>query len=410
MLHGTCTLLTVTMLVGPDPGTGAARARQVATDSVSGLEVVDVTSGWTRPEAGLADGLRADAWPGWMAARWRGTSVEAPGSRSVLLLQDGQRVVGAFVNQPGPMRWRSGLLGAMDLDLERVRGIGPLDHPVPSGGTQDRVLLVNGDRVEGFVEEISMERGVRIRDGGGQESGSWHTLGAVKAIELAERPADPDQAAGWTVWLDDGSRVRVDTWRLESDRLVLDGLRLPGAAASHQVDRTHVVALSSPDSALRPLADLRADAAMGPESGRLAPARLIASPGPWPLDLRPLRLCGPGRFAWDLPAGRWMLRATLSVPQDVQSMAGCQVRVLDANEERAVFKIGKDFHPQAIHIPCGSGSLVVEILTSDRSPVGGQVELRDALIHPIPDGSVEANGSRTTVPSAPAGPDDVDPR
>jgi hypothetical protein len=398
------------VVAGIDRAADVAGAQEVATDPLSRIEVLDATSGWTRPEDEMVDALGADNWPGWKAARWSAVGVDAPGSRSAMLLQDGQRVVGAFVNQPGPIRWRSGLLGTMDLDLERVRCVGPLDHPVQSGGAQDRVLLVNGDHLGGFVEEISMDRGVRLHDGSKRDSGSWHTLGAVKAVELAARPEAGVPRSSWTVWLDDGSRVTVDTWQVDQDRLVLDGLRLPGAAASHQVDRTHVVALSSPDSALRPLADLRADAAMGPESGRLAPARLIVSPGPWPLDLRPLRLCGPGRFAWDLPAGRWMLRATLSVPQDVQSMAGCQVRVLDANEERAVFKIGKDFHPQAIHIACGSGSLVVEILTSDRSPVGGQVELRDALIHPIPDGSVEANGSRTSVPSAPAGPDDVDPR
>lgn len=398
------------VMVGMDRAVDAAGVHQVATGEASWIEALDATGAWVRPGADLADGLNVDTWPGWMAARWSCEGVDAPGSRSVMRLQDGQRVVGAFVNQPGPVRWRSSLLGTLDLDLERVRGVGPLDHPVLPDGAQDRVLLVNGDRLEGFVEEISMDRGVRLHDGVNQEPGTWHALGAVKAIELATRPDAENRRAGWTVWLDDGSRVTVGAWRVDQDRVVLDGLQLPGVDRTRQVALEHVVAIARPDSVIRPLADLPVQASLGEASGRLAPARSITLVGIWPLDLGPVRLCGPGRFEWALPGEPWVLQAKLAVPAEVRPVAGCVIRGLDGDTEVFRIEVGTDFQPQAIRIPCRSGRVALEILTRDRSPVGGVVELQDALIHPMKDGSVEANGSRTSVPSAPAGPDGVDPR
>ncbi|MFM1830853.1 MAG: hypothetical protein RLZZ558_1193 [Planctomycetota bacterium] len=408
--HPIHALLAAAALASVGRPTHAARMQQADPGPATRLEALDATGAWTHPEATMADEPKVDAWPGWMAARWSGRSVEAPGSRSVMLLQDGQRVTGAFVNQPGPMRWRSGLLGTVDLDLERVRGIGPLDHRVQPGATQDRVLLVNGDHLEGFVEDISMDRGVRLHEVVNQDAGSWHALGAVKAIELAERPEDADHRAGWMVWLDDGSRVTMDTWRFEQDHVVLEGLRLPGMERTRQVARERVVAIARSDAAMRPLADLPVQVSLGETSGRLAAARVITPVGIWPLDLGPMRLCGPGRFEWTLPAGSWMLQATLVVPTEVRAVAGCTVRGLDGDQEMVRLEVNANFQPQVIRFPCRSGRASLEILTRDRSPVGGVVELRDALTHPMTGDAAGASGFRTSAPSAPDGRDGEDPR
>lgn len=122
----------------------------------------------------------------------------APGT---LVLTDGQRLAGRLADAPaadGRLRWEHPLFGTLDVDLERVRAVAfeaPwTDRPSP---VDDTITLVNGDRVQGFVEHIGPEI---VVDAGGSRSAI--AASRVASVELAN-PRAP--LGGPVVWLSDGS-------------------------------------------------------------------------------------------------------------------------------------------------------------------------------------------------------------
>ena len=149
-------------------------------------------------------------------------------------LDDGQRLSGEFESIGSELWWRHRELGSMQIDLERLAWIGPPALALVAPPTRDRLLLVNGDRVEGFVNALHADRGVEVETPGAAPgdapSRAWHDLGkAVAAIQLVPRG---HQASGWRLWLRDGSVIDVDHWQREGERVALRGCHLPGLAAS----------------------------------------------------------------------------------------------------------------------------------------------------------------------------------
>lgn len=154
--------------------------------------------------------IGSDAWPGWLAVDTRtGDRTPESDARSVLALDDGQRITGIFESSGHKLNWRSRDLGLTEIDLERVQWIGPPALATEVPPTRDRVVLLNGDRVDGFVNAIEPDRGVQVetQDSAPQAASRWIDLARTVSIQLAPRPR---AASGWRLWLRDGSVVDVD--------------------------------------------------------------------------------------------------------------------------------------------------------------------------------------------------------
>ena len=79
----------------------------------------------------------------------------APLSLGVIETVDGQRIPGTFRVVNGVAVWDHRWIGAIPIDLEQVSNLRMIaDRIAPQTADSDAVLLVNGDVVRGFVDEL----------------------------------------------------------------------------------------------------------------------------------------------------------------------------------------------------------------------------------------------------------------
>ena len=181
------------------------------------------------------------------------TDAAVPVRMGVLELVDGQRVVGSLTG-PGAeadadageagdagdvLRWRHAVLGEVSVPLERVAAMtlsGDGDEPDAGGAATDRVMLVNGDAIDGFVEGVTP--GAVSVIPGGIESGNAAVslpLERVAAVRLAN-PADDPPAGADLVHLDDSSRVLGRKLVIQDEHLKLTPTIAPQANAAEFPD------------------------------------------------------------------------------------------------------------------------------------------------------------------------------
>lgn len=227
-----------------------------------------------------------------------------------------------------PLVWRHERFGTLTFPLERVShavleprllsGAPQAAAALESPRTVDSVRLSNGDRVDGFVEEVGSEIVIE-RSGGGRAT---IPLARAATVTLGSEPV---RASGPTVWLADGSVVAVGKAASDGDEGRVT-LALPSTGSRSEADRGEKDA----GGASFQLVDLRAvvvDAGVltplallpmlsqTPTTDRpgAEPARVIwgeeaTSPGglvglPPVLSAADVVLPGPMSVRWSLPAG-----------------------------------------------------------------------------------------------------------
>lgn len=228
-----------------------------------------------------------------------------------LELTDGQRLPGrpGVVSEAGEqVVWMSDRFGELRIELDRVRRMvmRPTESARSGPRASDTVWLVNGDRLEGFVESVNpaqgaAESGLAIVI----ESGGSRTV--VPAAQIAEaRLANPATvAAGPVAWLADGTVVRLHAMTTDVPRSMF---RIVAAAMG---DRPGV--LLAPGDLLALAPDPRRFVPLGavPVASH-RPIGLVRRPGPMALlrDDQPAALGasdvlipGPMVVEWALPEG-----------------------------------------------------------------------------------------------------------
>lgn len=228
-----------------------------------------------------------------------------------LELTDGQRLPGrpGVVSEAGEqVVWMSDRFGELRIELDRVRRMvmRPTGSARSGAPAVDTLWLVNGDRLEGFVESVdpaagAAESGLAIVI----ESGGSRTV--VPSAQIAEaRLANPvSAAAGPVAWLTDGTVVRVNSLMTDVPRSMF---RLGAAAAG---DRPGV--LLAPGDLLALAPDPRRFMPLGtvPVAAH-RPIGLMRRPGPVAMlrDDQPAALGaadvlipGPMVVEWALPEG-----------------------------------------------------------------------------------------------------------
>jgi len=323
--------------------------------------------------------IGSSSWPAWQGLRLIDTHTRADNdSESVMTLDDGQRIVGRFESSLRELRWRSHELGSCAVDLERVVWIGPPTIALLAPPTTDRIMLVNGDHIDGFLSALEADRGVAIEipnpESPSIRTATWVELSKVASIQMVPHQT---QTPGWRIWLRDGGVVFVDAWQRLGDQVSLEGTHLPGISSSLSLAWRDIVAVQASNDCIQPLANQACVVTEVSDTPRLAPACALISQGTEPLDLRAIDLHGPGSFTMGVPAGDYNFQATIETPPQLVGKINCLVTILDG--EREMFKQHTDSASKPIHIHfhAQGKSLTVILSESQQGAFGAAIRLQD---------------------------------
>lgn len=313
-----------------------------------------------------------------------GAPSDAPG---MLEMQDGERLPGRLERAEEGVAWVHPWLGAMPVDLDRVRRLEIERPPRPRQGAAggdaapadaDLVLLANGDAVAGLVAEVSIDVLVEPLDGGEPRR---VPLERVRSIELARRPAAPGAIRLWTA---DGTVLDAESLRASGRDLL--ALRREGTAAASTRETTlflrEIDAVAWRPASILPLATRPVEvSALAAEDSRPPRSWL---PGPrigvdGALDAPPIELSGPARFAFAVPAGA-VLSAVALLPEPMRRFGDLELVAFDGGREvlRRRFS-GSDPGAELI-VPCASGVLVLELREGRHGPVQDVLRLLGAVV------------------------------
>lgn len=257
-----------------------------------------------------------------------------------LWFTDGQRLAG--IPRPGDvpadhLLWKHPVFGPLTLSLDRVSRIVLRRPSRPAAarprGPEDSILLVNGDRLSGFLSSFGLTLRVEV----GEETRELSSR-RVAEVELAN---PPEPMRGTVAWLADGSILRITSFQTSRTGEVV--LRPAVFAAEAGAGPGTLAAGEGSDQGVFPLADL---VAVVFDASRLVPLASLttASQAPsgnrrWtepiavaPADAAPLAaadiaLPGPMTVEWALPAGSRRFAGELELTPDQWPWGDCEVVV-----------------------------------------------------------------------------------
>lgn len=301
--------------------------------------------------------LRSEPITEFLALLPAGSMAAPTPSMGSLTLADGRRFIGTLAD-PGPaspdaIGWSHPSLGAIVVPLERIRslrfipGAPALASPAHAG--DDRITLVNGDILTGFVESIdAADPGAISLDLAGTRRDI--RLDRIASIDF---PALRTSAHGATLWLHDGSIVGAREFILSRTgemQILLDD---PGRSAPADAS----LALppgASPTAILIPAADL---AAIAFNEGELIALASLTPASQAPVEPRrwtdpascgaegllgacDLTIPGPMRIRWSLPDGAIRACARATLPPAMWMWGDCELIVSEHNAagERELFR------------------------------------------------------------------------
>lgn len=276
---------------------------------------------------------------------------ERPAAGPILELTDGQRFAGgpASSGEGETLAWSHPALGVLRFKLDQVLRIRlhegpwtPLAEPV----RDDLLILANGDRLVGFVEEIG-ETGLTFAPA--QGAPRELLFERVHEVHLAN-PAAESPTTGAVAWLRDGSVIacRLITTSRLGELTLHDTLQdseaqetpaeSPGSPAL-RLDDLLGVSFHIPGASLVPLATIPpAEQAPAPDR-RWTPPMEAVEPERAVLGAADLVLPGPMSVTWDLPAGAARFVAGVELPRQAWTWGDCEIVVAaDGAATRELFR------------------------------------------------------------------------
>lgn len=282
------------------------------------------------------------------------------------VLTDGQSLPGSPLSDPTAdhLAWRSRLWGVVSIPLDAlaVAQLRAQESAAPllalrrprSSGANDAVLLVNGDRIEGFVASIigpttTSQPGARPRDNDPPARGSAGSvtleinktastipLDRVDGVVFANPATEPRGA--W-IWLHDGTAARVESILMPADAPAT--IRPPALLARQTAEQPEPITLRGPEiravlfdaARLRPLASLPnapTGPTSGPASGSGPTARgevRVGDAEDAPIGAADVELIGPVSWDWTLPPGATRVAWSAELPPAARIWGDCTLVV-----------------------------------------------------------------------------------
>ncbi|MDG2021455.1 MAG: hypothetical protein P8J59_05855 [Phycisphaerales bacterium] len=316
-----------------------------------------------------------DSTPEWRFIRKRaGDQTEHLGP--YIRFVDGQFVPGSLTADGTTPLWRNAWLHDLPIELDRITEMRIIDGAeVPSVEDVDEVILANGDRVRGLIESIGMELVIdRMR-------GSETSLTRIPIDRVASfAMVNPDeQPRGMNAWFLGGHRLAGAGIRIGDDGYVrIERPGLGGDMAEVPVEFLRGIVFDA--GRVVPLATIPVVIDAGDASSvRPWIPEPTVSPGNWPIDAAPIRLDGPLRATWTLPAAGCRFSATIELPVD--SIRGSFDLVV-RDDQREVRRVAIDASNPVTRIvtPLTSDRLTIEIEMGADGPFMDVAMLREAII------------------------------
>lgn len=404
-----------TLLLPGKPPESIVLVRLGPESGSNGPVITFLDAGGTRQSVPMSTAI-ALAPPSWLPTP---ESVSPPlgdrigeGHAQRLELTDGQRIIGQIA-EPTPasveatpaktdaslVSMRSDRLGMITIPTDRVSRFfldaGRRTVPMAFSTAADTLLLVNEDRVEGFLETLGPK--VRI-EASASRPGTKPTMTEIDLdqVEMANLVNPLLPPAGCWVELADGSVLAVEaaslSAQLDSAKLAVRPIVLGQKAQPVSLDLNELAGIVPDASRLIPLSSLTL-AAQRPHASapRTAPAEILAD-APAPLGAADVLLPGPMNVEWTLPE-RLSKGATISgfAQMDDRSFAwgDCEVivSIIVPGAPARVLTRGRlnaDAPTLSLAAELGSapaGSRVrVQVEPGERGPVQDRVVLRRVLL------------------------------
>jgi hypothetical protein len=308
-----------------------------------------------------------------------------PPAPGLLTLSDGQRFPGQPISgapgAAGLVVWSSPRFGRLEVPLDRVESVSfaPGIEP-PAPGTQDVVLLANGDLLEGFIAELGDPISIELTT----EAGLPRTQVPLQRVAAARLVTPRVSPAGRRVWLSDGTVVDAERLALGDDGYV----RLGTVPLSREPEQRlllldEVLAILFQPGAMAPLADLGPVTIDGPETRFMIPPPRIVGRQP-PLNLAPIELRGPLTAHYPLPAGAMRFAAEAALPRASRAWGDCEL-IVRCGEEVLVRQRLCGETPAAsfnVVIPAGTATkrLSIEVADGGNGPIHDRIVLTHAMV------------------------------
>ncbi|MCE9589991.1 MAG: hypothetical protein K8S99_05650 [Planctomycetes bacterium] len=299
---------------------------------------------------------------------------------SVAELIDGQRLVGSLIDaddQGQSVVWSSPLLPNVNVSvsLEKLSGLTLHGEPKEiEAGAADRVVLMNGDSVTGFVNRV-FARSLQVQVEGAKEPVSL-PLERVRAVRFAA--AGRRTGDGHRVTLRDGSVLLTPTLSVSDDRLTIKPGLLGGKDVTLDLVKVARIDVATPKGRLVDLATLAHETTSGGEVFGVA----------MPPTFRPgaVRMHAPVAVAFDLPRGaaRFAARAELDGadvdPARLAAWADTQLIATEDGKEIGRWRLNGAAASAQINIPVTGRRLTLELDPAHNGPVLDRVILIEPVV------------------------------
>jgi len=306
----------------------------------------------------------------------------SPGA-AVLVLPDGQRLVGALDADGGKPVWVSPWVAPRAIELDGIRGLVMPGGTLQAATDEDVVELRNGDRMTGIVASIAPGK-VTVERGSGDAAERFEVaMQDVRSISLVGTDAP---WRGVRAWLVDGSVIDAP----DAEWLGGDNLRFPGLAGAKlpmmTVPRRSVAAIQRGPGAARALASMVPVAAHPegtPEDRRREHLPLPrAEEGTWSLDAPPLEIEGPVVLRYDGAPQASRLTMVVQRPAPARAAGTPEIVVRSGGREVVRERLGPDRATVELRAELGPGAFEIALVTPDGSVTGCFAVLQQALLLP----------------------------
>ena len=230
-------------------------------------------------------------------------------SSTRVYLDDGQVFPGSLMSSDSEMIMIDHLwMRELAIPLEHVTRIDfKPGTKIPEGDT-DRVVLVNGDLISGFIDQVGNPTIIETDDGQRIEI----PTDRVAAVALMNDARPPTWPQIWTV---DGLRMTVPRVAIDdTGRLSLASHPYMKGRYERMPRTSEIVAMVLQGDRFVSLAELPTETTSTEPTRRTATTPRKADSSA-PMGLTDLHLSGPASFRFDLPSGSNRLRTTIKRPE-----------------------------------------------------------------------------------------------
>jgi len=298
-------------------------------------------------------------------------------------LVDGQRLTGRWIidDELGEkLVWLHPFLGRIAMDLDQISVVCPSGRiPEQERRSQqlsdDRIVLINGDKLDGFVAGIS-STGLEFQPKG-HEDILVLPIDRLRTVSMAN-VAKRYQTNRCTVWLEDGSRLVARSLEIASDQVFLEPLLIDSTSLKtvplKQIVR---IDLALSDGYLVDLVDL--------------PMKIAAGGTVWGLPLGPsiqgssIQMHAPVTVTYDLPKEAIRFSATAALvggpePLIAHAWADFEVIVHAGNQNTSRHRINVVRRIAPINTVLDGHGLTIEVVTADNGPIMDRMLLHQGLV------------------------------